>query len=102
MSESQGTAQERFGNLVKLRLRKRRYLSEPDLRALLLEAFELGLSHDEAQAVLGAVPSRQPIRHQAAVETAVLEIPTTWAGNRGRISPANFCKPPRSFREFPN
>ncbi len=81
---------ERYADQVKLSLSRQRYLTEPQERALLLEALDIGLSLDEAKELLAATAKKHGAAREITLDHDVGITIAAVAGAKGWISRTSF------------
>src|ERR1700675_978898 len=89
MASPRGIA-ERYADQVRLSLSGKRYLSEPQERALLLEAIDIGLSLDEAQELIAATAAKRGAAREMTLDRDIAVTIAAVARDRGWISRTAF------------
>jgi hypothetical protein len=94
------TIAERFADQVKLTLSKKPYLTEPQERALLLEAIESGLSLEEAKELLAETATKRGATREATLDHDIAITLAAVAGDRGWISRTAFDHAANLFQQL--
>jgi hypothetical protein len=81
---------DRYPEQIKLRLRKRSYLTEPQERELLREAVDAGIPLERAKEVLAGTLAQRRARRETAFRREIALIIETFVGDKGWLSRSNF------------
>jgi hypothetical protein len=91
---------ERYADQVKLRLAGQRYLTEPQERALLLEALDVGLSLEEAKGLLAATLAKRRAAREMTLDHDMAVTLAIFAGDKGWISRTTFDHAANLYRRL--
>jgi hypothetical protein len=89
-----------YPELIKARLRKRTYLTEPQERELLAAAVEAGVPLREAQECLAATLADRHARRELAFQRDIRVILETLVGKKGWLSRTNFNRAAALHRQL--
>ena len=91
---------DRYADRVKLSLAGQRYLTEPQERALLLEALDIGLSLEEARQLLAATVAKRHTAREMTLDHDMAVTIAIFAGDKGWISRTTFGHATNLYRRL--
>jgi hypothetical protein len=91
---------ERYADQVKLSLAGQRYLTEPQERALLLEALDVGLSLEAARGLLAATVAKRRAAREMTLDHDMAVTIAIFAGDKGWISRTTFDHAANLYRRL--